>query len=41
MVYRIINLRAAELLLPRAGLAGVAARALLTPGTLAFLSPAR
>jgi hypothetical protein len=41
MVDRMIKMRAAALLLPRAGLAGVAARALLTPGTLAFLSPAR
>ena len=43
MVVRIMKMRAAALLLlRRAGvLAGVAACAHLTPGTLAFLSPAR
>jgi hypothetical protein len=42
MVVRVMKMRAAALLLPRrAGLAGVAACAHLTPGTLAFLSSAR
>ena len=42
MVVRIMKMRAAALLLRCAGFhAGVAARAHLTPGTLAFLSSAR
>ena len=41
MVGRMIEMRAAALLLRRAGPAGAAARARLTPGTLAFLSSAR
>lgn len=36
-----MKMRAAALLLQRAGLAGVAACARLTPGTLAFLVSAR